>query len=141
MVIIITELLPEKEEVHNEMPLLLERVTPSSKILIDNLEFHRKISRFGLLSSAYLIVQNFFLLELQVNYFRCSYDIQEKKSSYVQEKQFNEWYAACIDYYHHCSYDIWETLSTTIYFLDKSGISGVCFLTNSISLNDHIIKV
>ena len=64
MVVIQVELLPEKEEIHNEMPLLLERVSPSSKVLIDNLEFHTKSrSRFGLLSSAYLITQRFSLLE------------------------------------------------------------------------------
>ena len=43
MVIIKADLLPEKEEILNEMPLLLERVTPSSKVLIDNLEFHTKV--------------------------------------------------------------------------------------------------
>ena len=110
MVIIRPELLPEKEEFHNEIPLLLEQVTPSSKVLVDNLEFHTKSrSRFGLLCSAYLIAQRFFLLELQVNYLRCPYDIQEKISSYVQEKWFNEWYAAHIDYYHNYSYDIWKS--------------------------------
>ena len=41
MVIIKAELLLEKEEIHNEIPLLLERVTPS-KVLIDNLKFHTK---------------------------------------------------------------------------------------------------
>ena len=57
MVIIKAELQPEKEEILNEMPLLLERVTPSSKVLIDNLEFHTKSrSPFGLLSTTYLIV-------------------------------------------------------------------------------------
>jgi len=35
MVIIKAELLPEKEEIQNEMPLLLEQVSPSSRILID----------------------------------------------------------------------------------------------------------
>jgi len=52
MVIIKANLLPEKEEILNEMPLLLERVTPSSKVLTDNLEFHTK-SNHGL---------NYFLL-------------------------------------------------------------------------------
>ena len=76
MVIIIAELQPEKEEIHNEMPLLLEQVSPSSKVLIDNLEFRIKSrSHFCLLSSAYIIAQRFFLLELQVNYLRCPYDI------------------------------------------------------------------
>ena len=42
MVIIRAELLLEKEKIHNEIPLLLERVSPSSKVLIDNLEFHIK---------------------------------------------------------------------------------------------------
>ena len=76
MVIIRAELISEKEEIHNEMSLQLERVTPSSKVLIDKLEFHTKTrSHFGLLSSAYLIAQRFFLLELRVNYLRCPYDI------------------------------------------------------------------
>ena len=87
MVIIKAELLSENDEIHNEMPLLLERVTPSSKVLIDNLKFHTKSrSRFNLFSSAYLLTQRFSLLELQVNYLRYPYDIQEKISSYVQEK-------------------------------------------------------
>ena len=80
MMIIKADLLPEKEEILNEIPLLLERVTPSSKVLIDNLEFHTKSrSRFGLLSTAYLIAQRFSLLELQISYLQCPYDIQEKK--------------------------------------------------------------
>ena len=78
---------------------------------------------------------------MQVNYLRCPYDIQEKISSHVQEKWFNEWYAARIDYYRNYSYDIWELWSTTIYFLDKSGVGGISFPANSISLNDPIIKV
>ena len=86
MVIIKVDLVSEKEEIHNEMPLLLEWVLPYSKVLIDNLEFHTKSrSHVGLLSSAYLIAQRFFLLDLQVNYLSCPYDIQEKLSSYVQE--------------------------------------------------------
>jgi len=114
---------------------------PSSKVLIDNLEFHTKsISCFGLLSTAYLIAQRFSLLELQVSYFQCPYDIQEKISSNVQEKWFNKWYAACIDFYHHYSHDIWESWGTTIYFPDKSGVSGVSFSTNSLSPNDFIFK-
>ena len=65
MVIIQVEILPEKEEIDNEMSLLLERVSSSSRVLIDNLEFHTKSrSRFGVLSSAYLITQRFSLLEL-----------------------------------------------------------------------------
>jgi len=87
MVIIKADLLPEKEEIVNEMSFLLERVTPSSKVLIDNLEFHTKSrSRFGLLSTAYLIVQRFSLLELQLSYLQCPYEIQEKISSHIQEK-------------------------------------------------------
>ena len=80
-------LLPEKEEIYNEMPFILKRTSPSSKVLIDNFEFRTKSrSRFGLLSSAYLIIERFSLLELQVNYIRCPYDIQENISSHVQEK-------------------------------------------------------
>jgi len=76
MVIIRVELLSDKDEVHNEMSLLLERVFSSSKVLIDNLEFHTKgISCFDLLSFAYLIAQRFSLLELQVNYLTYPYDI------------------------------------------------------------------
>jgi len=79
MVIIKAYLLPEKEKILNEMPLLLERVTPSSKVLIDNLEFHTKsVLCLGLLFTAYLIAQRFSLLELQVNYLQCPYEIQEK---------------------------------------------------------------
>ena len=74
--IIKADFLPEKEEILNEMSFLLERVTPSSKVLIDNLEFHTKcISHFGLLSTAYLIAQRFPLLELQVSYLQYPYDI------------------------------------------------------------------
>jgi len=40
MVIIRAELLAEKEEIQNKMLLLLERVFPSGKILMDILEFH-----------------------------------------------------------------------------------------------------
>ena len=141
MVIIRVEILLEKEEIHNKKSLLLEQVTPSSKVLIDNLESYTKSrSCFGLLSSAYLIIQRFSLLELQVNYLRCSYDTQEKISSHVQQKWFNEWYAACINNYHNYFYDIWESWSTMIYFFDKSGVGGVSFLTNSISPNDPVIK-
>jgi len=83
-VIIKADLLSEKEEILNEMPILLERVTPSSKVLIDNLEFHTKTrSCFGLLSTAYLIAQRFSLMELQISYLQCPYDIQEKISSHV----------------------------------------------------------
>jgi len=100
MVIIKAELLPEREKIQNEMPLLLERVSPSSRILMDILEFHSKSrSRFGLQSSAYLLAQRLNVLELQINYLKCAYDVQAKISSYVQEKWFNTWYAACIDYY------------------------------------------
>jgi len=107
MVIIRAELLPEKEEILNEMPFLLEQVTHSSKVLIDNLECHTKSrSRFGLRSTIYSIAQRFFLLELQISYLQCPCDIHEKISSQVREKGFNEWHAACIDFYHHYSYDI-----------------------------------
>jgi len=52
MMIIKVDLLPENEEIHNEKSFLLERVSPSGKVAIDNLEFHTKIrSRFGPLSS------------------------------------------------------------------------------------------
>ena len=62
------------------MPLLLERVSPSSRIFMDVLEFHPKSrSRLGLLSSPYLISQRFSLSELQINYLRCLYYIQEKQ--------------------------------------------------------------
>ena len=92
------------------MLMLLEWVSPSIKVLINTLEFHTKSrSRFGLLSLAYLIAQRFFLLELQVNYLIYPYIIEEKISFHVQEKWFNEWYAACIDCYHNYSYDIWES--------------------------------
>ena len=69
MVIIKADLLPEKEEILNEMSFLLERVMPSSEVLIDNLEFHTKSrSCFGLLSTTYLIAQRFSLLALQISY-------------------------------------------------------------------------
>jgi len=65
MMIIRVELLLKKEELENEMPLLLEQVSPFSRILIDILEFHTKVrSHISLLSSAYLIVQRFSLLQL-----------------------------------------------------------------------------
>ena len=75
MVIIKADLLPEKEEIINEISILSERVTPSSKVLIDNLEFHTK-SRSCF--TAYLIAQIFSLLGLQIGYLQCSYNIQEK---------------------------------------------------------------
>jgi len=142
VVIIEAELLPEKEEIHNKMSLLLKRVSPFSKVLIDNLEFHTKSkSHFGLLSSTYLIVQRFSLIELQVNYLRCPYDVQEKICSHFYKKWFNGWYVACIDYYHSDSYHIWEFWSTTIYFSNKWGVGGVNFPINSVSPNDPVIKV
>jgi len=50
MVIIKANHLPEKEETLSEMLLLLERVSLSSKVLIENLEFYTKNRlRFGLL--------------------------------------------------------------------------------------------
>jgi len=84
MMIIRAELLWEKQEIQNEMSLLLKRVSPSSTIFIDILKFYTKSrSRFSLLSSAYLIAQRFSLLKLQMDYLRCPYDIQEKISSHV----------------------------------------------------------
>jgi len=65
MVIVKAELLSEKEKIQNEMALLLERVSAASRILIDILEFYSKgRSCFGLLSSAYLLVQRLDVLEL-----------------------------------------------------------------------------
>ena len=76
MVIIEANLLLEKEEILNEMPFLLERITPSNKVFIDNLEFHLKSrSHFCLLSIAYLIAQRFSLLELRISYLQYPYDI------------------------------------------------------------------
>ena len=90
-VIIRVELLPEREEIQNEMPLILEQVSPSTRILMDILEFYSKSrSCFGLLSSAYLVAQKINVLELQVNYLRCPYDVQTKISSYVQEKMVQQ---------------------------------------------------
>ena len=84
MVIIKADLLPEKEEIINEMSFLLEWVTPSSEVLIDNLEFHTKSrSHFGIQSTAYLIAQRFSLLELKISYLQGPHDIQEKISSHV----------------------------------------------------------
>ena len=61
------------------MSLLLERVSPFSRVLIYIFEFHTKSrSCFDLLSSAYLIVQRFSILELQMNHPMCSYDIKKK---------------------------------------------------------------
>ena len=53
MVIIKAELLPEKEEIHNEVSLLLEWVSPSSTVFIDNLEFYTK-SRSRLVAIIFL---------------------------------------------------------------------------------------
>ena len=65
VVIIRVELLLEREENQNKMPLLLERVSPSSKNLVDILESHSKNrSRFGLQSSDYLLAQTLNVLEL-----------------------------------------------------------------------------
>jgi len=87
MMIIKTELLPEREEIQNEISSLLEWVSLSSRILMDILEFHSKSKlRFGLQSSAYLLAQRLNVLELQINYLKCPYDVQTKISSYVQEK-------------------------------------------------------
>jgi len=84
MVIIRAEHLPEREEIQNEMPILLERVSPSSRILMDILEFHSKSrSCFGLQSSAYLLAQRLNVLKLQINYLKCPSDLQAKINSYV----------------------------------------------------------
>ena len=69
-------LLPKKEKIQYEMSLLLEWVSLSSRVLMDILEFHAKSrSHFDLLSFAYLIVQKFNLLELQMNNLKCPNDI------------------------------------------------------------------
>ena len=142
MVIIRVELLSKREEIKNEMPLLLERVSPSSRILIDILEFHSKSkSRVGLQSSTYLLAQRLNVLELQINYLKYSYDVEAKISSYVQEKWFNNWYVVCIDYYQNYSYNIWEAWSTTIFFPDKSRVGGVRFPANTLPPEDLIMKV
>jgi len=87
MMIIKAELLQQKKEIENEMPLLLKWISSSNRILVGILKFHTKSkSWFGLLSSAYLIVQRSNLLQLQMIYLKCPYDFQEKISSYVQEK-------------------------------------------------------
>jgi len=71
MVIIRAKLLLKREEIQNEMLILLERVSPSSRILMDILEFQSKSrSRFGLQSSAYLLAQRLNVLELQINYLK-----------------------------------------------------------------------
>ena len=86
MVIIKADILLENEKIHNEMPYLLERVSLSNRVLIDNLKFHAKSrSRFDLLSTTYLITQIFFLQELQVNYLQCSYDIEKNKFSCLRK--------------------------------------------------------
>jgi len=140
-VIVRVELLPKRKEIQNEMPLLLERISPYSRILMDILKFHSQSrSRFGLLSSAYLLAQRLNILELQVNYLKCPYDVQAKISSYVQEKWFNNWYVVCIDYYQNYSYNIWEAWSTTILFPDRSRVSGVRFLANSVPPEESIMK-
>ena len=66
--------------------------------------------------------------------------ISQKKSSHVQEKWFNEWYAACINFYNYYSCDILESWGTTVYFSDKFGVGGVSFLANSVSPNDPVIE-
>ena len=65
---------------------------------------------------------------------------KKKISSHVQKKWFNEWYADCIDYDHNYSYDIQKFQSTPIYFFDKPGVGDVSFPTNSVSINDPVIK-
>ena len=105
------------------------------------MKFHSKSrSRFGLQSFAYLLAQRLNILELQVNYLKCPYDVEAKISSYAQEKWFNNWYANCIDYYQNYSYDIWEVRSTTIFFPNRSGIGGVRFPTNTLPLEDPFMK-
>jgi len=65
MVIIRAQLLLEREKIQNEMSLLLERISPSSRILMDILEFHSKSrSCFGLQSFACLLAQRLNVLEL-----------------------------------------------------------------------------
>ena len=64
----------------------------------------------------------------------------KQKSSYVQEKWFNIWYAAYIDYYQNYSYDIWEAWSTTIFFPDRSRVGGVRFSANTLPPEDPILK-
>jgi len=74
-VIIRAELLLEEEEIQSKMPLGLIQVHPSSTILMDILDFHSKsILRFGLLSSAWLIIQRCNLVKSQMNRLRCSDD-------------------------------------------------------------------
>ena len=139
--IIRVELLSKREEIQNEMSLLLERVSPSNGILIDILEFHPKsISHFDVLSSAYLLAQRLNVLELIVNYLRCPYGVQTKISSYVHEKWVNDWYAACIDYYNN-PYDTWESWSTTILFPDRSRVGGVRLPANSIPPEDRFLGI
>ena len=87
MVIIIAKLQLEREKIQNEMPLLLEQVSLSSRILMDILEFHSKSRlHFGLLSSAYLLAQRLNVLELQVNYLKCPYDVQNKNKLLCSRK-------------------------------------------------------
>jgi len=68
------------------------------------------------------------------------FKVQTKISSYVHEKWFNNWYVACIYYYLNYSYNILEAWSTIIRFPDKFGIGGIRFSTNSLPLEDPIIK-
>jgi len=85
------------------------------------------------------IIERFNVLELQVNYLRCPYDIQIKISSHVQEKWFNDYYTVYIDYYHNYFYYIRALLSTTIFFPNRSEVGGVRFL--AILPEDLIMKV
>jgi len=80
------------------------------------------------------------VLELQINYLKCPYDVQAKISSYVQEKWFNTSYVACINYYQNYSYDIWEACSTAIFFPDRSGVGGVRFPANTLPPEYPIMK-
>jgi len=117
-------------------------VSPSSRILMDILEFHSKSkSRFGLLFSAYLLAHRLNVLELQVNYLKCLYDVQTKISSYVQEKWFNNWYITCIDYYENYSNDIWQSWNTPIFFPDRYGVGGIRLLAHSLPPEDPVMKV
>ena len=53
---------------------------------------------------------------------------------------FNDWYVAYVDYYHNYSYNFWGSWSTTIFFPDRSRAGDFRFPTNSISLDDPIMK-
>ena len=75
-----------------------------------------------------------------MNYLRPPCDVQLKIISYVQEKGFNDWYAACIDYYHNYSCDTWELWNAVIFFLDSFGVGSIRLPADSIPLHDPIMK-